>query len=278
VRLDLGIDWGPQTIDAGIADARNIIELAVAEYGPIQETFLLISGGNDSMVLYDVCREWADEIVHINTGIGIPQTNQFVRDVVGPDLIEMHPPVPYETLILDPKLFGGFPGPAAHHFIYARLKERCIRKLIADRRTKRGQRFMLLTGIRNDESKRRMGYANAVDRMGGQVWVNPLIRWSNDLMREYRETKNLPVNEVTKHLHMSGECLCGAFARPGELEEIRFFYPEVAERIEGLEAKCREAGLRSCKWGAEPPKAGSRAAGPMCQSCTLWDDPDEVAA
>ena len=261
----------PQTIEEGIAEARDIFHLALDEYGPIQASFLLISGGNDSMVLYDVCKNWVDDIVHINTGIGIPQTNQFVRDLVGPTLIELHPPVAYDDLVLDPKLFGGFPGPAAHHFVYARLKERCVRKLLADHRTKRGQRFVLLTGIRNDESKRRMGYATPINRTGGQVWVNPLIRWSNDLMREYRETKNLPVNDVTRHLHMSGECLCGAFAKPGELEEIRFFYPEVAARIDALAEKAKAAGLPACVWGERPPKKGAPAAGPMCQSCTLWD-------
>lgn len=276
----------PRTISDGVAEARDIYDLAHDEYGPITKSFLLISGGNDSLVLYDVCKDWVDGIVHINTGIGIPQTNQFVRDLVGPGLIEMHPPVPYEDLVLGVgkgarpngggSLFGGFPGPAAHHFIYSRLKERCVEQLLRDHRTKRGQRFVLVTGIRNDESKRRMGYAQPINRRTSQIWVNPLIRWSNDLMREYRETKRLPINDVTRHLHMSGECLCGAFAKPGELEMIRFFYPEVAARIEALEARCREAGLPAAKWGERPPKKGAPAAGPMCQSCTLWDDEEVV--
>ena len=285
----------PKTIAEGLAEARDIIELAADEYGPIHKTFLLISGGNDSMVLYDACRQFADRIVHINTGIGIPATNQFVRDVVGPDLIEMHPPVPYEDIVLGTgkgarpatkkhpaggSLFGGFPGPGSHHFIYARLKQRCVEQVIRDHRTKRGQRFMLLTGIRNAESKRRMGYASPIDRKGGQVWVNPLIRWSNDLMAQYRAEKNLPVNEVTKHLHMSGECLCGAFAHPGELEEVRFFYPEFAARIDRLQEQAKALGLPACVWGErppKPPKKGAVVAGPMCHACTLWDD-EEIAS
>lgn len=31
--------------------------------------------------------------------------------------------------------------------------------------------------------------------------------------------------------HMSGECLCGAFAKPGELDEIRFWYPAMADEL-----------------------------------------------
>ena len=291
----------PATIDAAITEAHEIIESAVIAEGPIECIFLLLSGGNDSMVLLDVCEDFADEIVHINTGVGIPQTNEFVRKVVadrGLTLNELHPPKSYRDLVLDGKLFGGFPGPGAHHFAYTRLKERPLEGLLREHRTKRGQRFMLLTGIRNDESQRRMGYADPVNRKGGQVWVNPLLNWSNDLMREYRTTRGLPVNEVTEHLHMSGECLCGAFARPGELEEVGFFYPDFVKQIRDLEAEVKAKGLPACKWGERPPKKGrggkanrvvadefiasvdamfrgEAAPGPMCHQCTLWQDEDD---
>lgn len=264
----------PTNLDDAIAEARAIVERAIFQEGPMRASFLLISGGNDSMVVLDVCEEFADEIVHINTGIGVPETTEFVRQVVadrGRKLTELHPPIPYETLVLDPKYWGGFPGPAAHNFTYQRLKERPLRKLLADHRDKRGERFMLLTGVRNAESARRMGYGDPIDRRGGQVWVNPLLRWSDALMAEYRATRNLPVNEVTKHLHMSGECLCGAFAKPGELDMIGFFYPEVAVRIRDIEAKAEAAGLPACKWGERPPRKGAPAPGPMCNQCTLWE-------
>lgn len=267
-------------IDHGLYDARRIINEAVLEHGQPVRTFLLLSGGNDSMVLFDTLKDVADDIVHINTGVGIPETNQFVRDVVAADgrgLVEMHPPIPYEELVLG--RWDGFPGGGGHLFAYTMLKERCIEQLLRDHRTKRGQRFMLLTGVRNAESWRRMGRGEDHRRNGGQVWVNPLNNWSNDLMREYRETRNLPVNEVTKHLHMSGECLCGAFAKPGELDEIAFFYPEFAAWIRGIEEQAKMLGIKRCKWGEKPPKKGASAPGPMCHQCVLWaDDGTEAAA
>ena len=63
----------------------------------------------------------------------------------------------------------------------------------------------------------------------------------------------LPLNEVTEHLHMSGDCTCGAFARPGEKEEIRFFYPEKAAEIDEMERVVAAAGIPACKWGQRPP-------------------------
>jgi 3'-phosphoadenosine 5'-phosphosulfate sulfotransferase (PAPS reductase)/FAD synthetase len=264
----------PTNVREGLVEANWIIDRARAEFGPIVRSFLMVSGGNDSMVVLDACAWAADEVVHINTGCGIPQTTEFVRRIVpewsGFELTELHPPLSFRDVVLDGKLFGGFPGPGAHAFIYTRLKERAVEALLRDRRTKHGQRFMLLTGIRNDESRRRMGYASPIDRKGGQVWVNPLMRWTNALMAEYRAEVALPVNEVTKHLHMSGECLCGAFARPGEKEEVGFFYPEWRAYIEEIEAEAVARGLPNCVWGERPAKKGQAVAGPMCASCTLW--------
>lgn len=260
----------PRTLMEGINEAWWIMERAIEEHAPIRSTFLLLSGGNDSMVLLDVCQRAANEIVHINTGIGIPETNEFVRWVVGAmgrTLTELHPPQTYEECVLNQ--WSGFPGPGAHQFTYTMLKERCVEALLRERRSRRGERFMLLTGARQDESDRRMGTSEPVRRRGGQVWVNPLIRWSNDLMRLYRGVHDLPVNEVTKHLHMSGECLCGAFAKPGELDEIRFFYPEFGERIDRLEAEVAAAGLPYTKWGVKRPSTKRETVSPLCSGCAF---------
>lgn len=68
---------------------------------------------------------------------------------------------------------------------------------------------------------------------------------------------------------MSGECLCGAFAKPGELDEIGYWFPETKAEIEALEIEVRAAGHREaiCKLGhgqGSPSKAG-----PLCSSCEL---------
>jgi hypothetical protein len=96
--------------------------------------------------------------------------------------------------------------------------------------------------------------------------VSPLVHWTDAHMREYRARHRcqldhdhaphrlchegaLPLNEVTEHLHMSGECLCGAYAKPGELDEVEFFYPHAAEPLRKLEAEAEAAGVPYCKWG-----------------------------
>jgi 3'-phosphoadenosine 5'-phosphosulfate sulfotransferase (PAPS reductase)/FAD synthetase len=281
-----GLESHPLTLDDALAETAETMGQAITEHQPSRR-FLLFSGGNDSLVVLDALAGHADEVVHVNTGIGIPETTEFARRVAGRyglPYAELTPSVPYEWLVLN--RWDGMPGPGAHRFTYTMLKERCIETLLREHRQFRGERFMLLTGARSAESRRRMGAAAVVRRKGGQVWVNPLLRWTNEQMAEYRQGQSLPVNEVSANLHMSGECLCGAMADQdesrGEREMIRFFYPGFDKRLTGMENECRSRGLPYAEWGVKRCDEKGPA-GPMCSSCegrqpSLFDEsPVEIA-
>lgn len=213
---------------------------------------ILYSGGNDSTTLAHLFRSVATHAVHANTGIGIPETRQFVRDTCaswGLPLIEEHPPTSYRELVLD----RGFPGPAHHWKMYQRLKERCIeqarKKLVPNPYR---QRMIYLAGRRRSESERRSDLT-FTDRRGSAVFVSPMLLWTKLDLNTYRLMMgDVPHNEVTDRLHMSGECLCGAFAHPNELEEIGLHYPGTRREIEELEAEVLETGKFpewQCRWG-----------------------------
>jgi 3'-phosphoadenosine 5'-phosphosulfate sulfotransferase (PAPS reductase)/FAD synthetase len=276
-----GLEEPVRPLSELIDEAHRFIIDAKAEHQPTK-TFILYSGGNDSAVVLDVCFELADAVVFINTGIAIPDAVTHARTVgptYGLPFIETHPPESYESLVLG--VWDGLPGPGAHRYTYIRLKERCVEQLIRDHRSHIGERFMLLTGVRRAESKRRMGYGDPVSRRGGQVWVNPLVNWPNQAMRDYRSEHRLPVNPVSAHLHISGECLCGAMAADDERAALRFFYPEFDARLTGLEAQAKSAGKRYCEWGSkriddriDPEVDGQMSLAdvdpewaPLCQSC-----------
>jgi hypothetical protein len=94
--------------------------------------------------------------------------------------------------------------------------------------------------------------------------------WTKLDMNTYRlMSGDVPLNEASVKLHMSGECLCGAYAGPGELEEIRFWYPDTAAEIDALEADARAAGIPEpfCRWGHGQGKPS--AVGRMCSSCDI---------
>jgi hypothetical protein len=90
-------------------------------------------------------------------------------------------------------------------------------------------------------------------------------------MHAYRIKHQLPQSDVAALMHRSGECNCGAFAYPGEREDLRTFYPEWFEKnIATLEREAEALGIPACRWGAGGalPNEGE-SAGPLCSDCQL---------
>lgn len=261
----------------------QIIETALA-YNPVA-IFALYSGGDDSLKT----THWAMnnipgcEVAHFNTGIGIEITRTHVRETCahyGWKLTEIRAKEDcgqdYDEIVLR----FGFPGPAGHQLMYRRLKERCVEKLVRDRKTKRSDKVMLITGIRQDESVRRGQYGGSViDFKGAQMWVKPMYWVSGSDFHHYIVRHELRRNPVSVLLGMSGECLCGAFAKPGELDMVRFVCPKTAARIEDLQARVRAAG-HDWDWEDRPPRPpkqrDDRQTGdlfnPLCVSCGKFEE------
>jgi hypothetical protein len=93
--------------------------------------------------------------------------------------------------------------------------------------------------------------------------------------------ENLPVNPVYQYLCKSGECLCGAFAKPGELIELAVHYPETYKRLNNLYMEIKEKF--PWRWDEQPNKdfikfkQAERAGqipldfSPTCYSCQFID-------
>lgn len=274
-----------RTLREAVAEAKQIIADAVAAYRPAK-LFAGFSGGHDSLVATHLASTHPlfAGAFHANTGIGVEETRQFARDTArrfGWPFFEYRSPVTYRSLVLR----FGFPGPAGHGLMYSRLKERAIRLLerehrpkvcvvcgeppkghggvsVPGKRRKRehdhdydGVPILLVAGGRQQESVRRMGTAEPHhrDRDRLRTWCNPIVTWSTEERNAYIDARGLPRNPVVGKLCMSGECLCGAFAKPGELVEVARHFPETAAQIRALEEEARAAGVH-CVWGTRPPK------------------------
>lgn len=270
-----------QRVERLVEQAHMIIDRAWEIHGEgkmLAASCVLFSGGNDSTVLAHMVRHRVDYAVHVNTTIGIEQTRQFVRDTCAAwqlDLIERKPPVPYGELVIA----QGFPGPAMHFKMYQRLKERALRQIRGELVTyPRRERVLFIAGRRRSESARRANVP-LYERDGSTVWASPLAMWTKLDLNTYRLMRgNVPVNQVSELLHMSGECLCGSFAKPGELDEIRLWFPDVAAEIETLEREVAKAGHpeRLCTWGyrkGADKQMPAASPGALCSSCDqMWFD------
>lgn len=281
------------TIQDKIHIASTWLVEVVKDYKPIA-VFGLFSGGHDSLSatwLASTLPQFTSA-VHINTGIGVEETRRFVQRTCRNQnwpLLELKAeenvnskgqpdPKSYRDFVLK----YGFPGPAGHGFMYVNLKERALKRLGrmygADARGKNKRRIMLVTGVRNQESARRMGNAaEDVDVRGREIWVNPILDWTKSDTSELIEYDRLERSPIVDLIHKSGECLCGAFAKPGELEELKL-WPQTREaydRIKALEAEAKAAGVH-CVWGTRPPKKQQERQykqlelGPLCWSCSKY--------
>ncbi len=253
-----------------IIEAKAILDEAVEVHRPTH-IFGMFSGGHDSLTATHVASQHPlfSGAAHMNTTIGVPRTRVYVREtsaLMGWPLKEYLPPVSYREIVLR----HGFPGPGSHFYMYVRLKERCVEHLIREHKKGRMDRILLVTGVRLDESDRRMGHVEPIVRNRAKVWVAPILNWSTEDKNEYIDQMRLPRNPVVDKLCMSGECLCGSFAKPGEIAEIEAAYPEVAEEIRQLERDAAAAGVHA-KWGTRPPKAppapSPQLSMEMCWSC-----------
>lgn len=267
--------------------AHAIYEDGIATHARGRElaaSVILFSGGNDSTTLAHLFRSRATHAAHANTTIGIEETREYVRETCAGwalPLVEELPDDTYEDLVLGrvtsregvPIWPGGFPGPGAHAIAYQRLKERALDKVrhtlgFANAR----DRFaVFIAGRRRQESERREDVP-LHEADGTVVWISPLAMWTKPDLNTYRLSHDdVPTNPVTAKIHMSGECLCGAFAHPGELEELRYWYPATAAYLDDLGARARALGIvdeRFTYWG-HGIRGGQRATrGRLCSSCS----------
>ncbi len=243
------------TSEQQVRHATQIIDTAIAQHEPAH-IFLAYSGGSDSIAAAHLASKHLRrpfKVLHLNTGIGIAETRRHVDRVCKQydwELIQIRAKEDcgqdYEQLVLG----QGFPGPPQHKKMFNRLKERCLEELA---RRYDGRRLLLISGMRTQESRRRMLLKpEPIQQYNRRVWCAPLFYWSNDEVDKYLEEHELPRNPVSENLCMSGECLCGAFAEPGDLWEIEFFYPEDGKRLRELQNRVIAAGY-PWGWDERPP-------------------------
>lgn len=312
--LDLGINdplamsdydvarlTGPQRearVEALVGQSRDLLNEAIEKHvwndgRMVAATVVLFSGGTDSTTLAHLFRRDVDYFAHANTTIGIEETRDFVRNVAeewGVPLLERMAPREQDRYRAQ-VLRDGFPGPAWHARMFTRLKERALeqiqRELVSNPRK---ERVVFIAGRRRTESARRKRVP-AMERKGSRVYASPFINWTKLDLNTYRlmhrvvtdtgrcahcGCTGVPQNKASGLIHMSGECLCGAFAAPGEREEIDAWFPTALDEVRELEALIADRidipeHRKTWGWGADPAKKALDGApsksGLLCSSC-----------
>ncbi len=271
----------------GATDPDDLICQVLADHQPVAR-WCLVSGGHDSTVVAWRCQEHYTGLAFIDTGTAVPGVRDFVHEFalwLGKPLTVLETPADvYRRIVLggvNPKTGTvkrplGFPGPAQHTRCYVELKERQIERLVRESKDghDRRARVLAITGIRRAESQRRRR-REPITRRGSLVFANPLIDWTNADMRAARIENSIPESDVSALLHRSGECNCGAFAAPGEREELQQLWPEWFDRaISSLEREAVNRALPCARWGTRCDLRSQHEGvigdpGELCGDCQL---------
>lgn len=232
---------------------KEIIKEAQKKYN-IKRFVGLFSGGKDSLTMCHYVDKlgYLDEVLYLKTGIGTQENFEFVLNTCNKynwklTVADPKPQFTYERFVAK----FGFPHAGIHPSVMAYLKLFQIRQFGKDHK-KEGIAF--LSGRRKKESNKRrkmksnLPYSKIETNV---IMVSPMLYWNNGQVSTYINNNNLEICPVYETLHMSGDCLCGAFSTFGESDLIKTFHPELAKTIVGLEQKY------GGKWGNQISMTGA---------------------
>ena len=223
----------------------------------------LFSGGKDSLVACHLMQDKLDGVLYCKTGIGLDENVAYVKDTCQTfgwklNIVEPKKGETYQDFI---RKFG-FPHQGMHSAIMGFLKWHPLRKFARE-----NGGCLFISGRRPKESRRRMGKVkNRIDKAEKHItFESALFDWTTPQVWDYIKKNELKKCPVYETLHMSGDCLCGAFSESGEAELIATFHSYMAERIKTLEPQY------GGRWGNQSSITGamqqSKISNFICSDC-----------
>lgn len=231
------------------------------------KSWALISGGKDSLSTAQALHEAGklEGCVSFETGVSTPDWKPFVEKVCAErkwPLEFYKTPESYDDLVLE----FGFPGPGRHKKFMDRLKGRCVRAF-----KKVHPDAILASGTRGGESKRREIGTSPVSMWETMPIIAPIYDWSTEETWAFFRDRGFERAPGYSTLQVSGDCLCGAFAREGEREALEFHYPALGERFrkltEYLTPKRAVSGRHLWGWGWRQPVKKDKQTSALCVEC-----------
>lgn len=220
--------------------------------------FAMFSGGKDSVGITHWLAEQdkLEAVVHIDTGIGVKKTRDFVIETCEKNGWKLYIERPkfyrvYSAFVME----YGFPSASLHRVIMGYLKFQVMRNFALDIDR---DRHCLVSGVRKFESSRRMKtYSSPILRDGRMYFMSPFFYKTSEEVYRYVHENGLKITPTHDILGMSGDCLCGAYSSAGERERLKEADPELARYIEDLEYMVRMYGTDYAK--KHPTWGGMRA-------------------
>ena len=215
---------------------------------------VLMSGGKDSVSLAHYLDSIGklDSVLHVRTNIGVESTTDFVIEICKENnwklfIYDPTPKFTYVSMVLE----HGFPLSGVHNVVMGKLKYHTMRKFLTDQKD---DKIALISGVRQNESIRRMGNYQSPIQKDGKMWfVCPFFYKSTVDIWNYFYEHKLKRAPAYDWLHYSGECCCGCYATKEESMLIKIADPKLADFIMWLEEGVSKFGTdkakKYAKWG-----------------------------
>lgn len=228
--------------------SKFIMDEAISQFQP-KAIVLMFSGGDDSLVAYNVAKELGykfDAVIHGNTRTGLIETTKFAvnhTEFHNDKIIIADAGKSYEKYVLRKGFFGV--GDSAHNMAYHILKAEHFRKAVSHNLRRRRHNFPVLfvNGARRLESKRReVTMVNPIKidpSMNNNIWVNIINEWTKEDCINYLEGNNIKRNPVSVALCRSGECMCGTMQTMEDYTAAKEFSPSWGNYMDSLRKEVR---------------------------------------
>jgi 3'-phosphoadenosine 5'-phosphosulfate sulfotransferase (PAPS reductase)/FAD synthetase len=232
---------------------------------------VLVSGGKDSFTTAEVVNEAGKlrKVIALETHISTPDWKPFLMKTCEerrwPLEFYATQPNAYEDFVLR----YGFPGPSKHSWVMRVLKGRAIREY-----RRMNPDGVLASGVRADESVKRAASTRPVGQWEGVPILAPIYDWTTEETWAFFNERGFERAPGYSTLQISGDCLCGAYAREGEPEAIKFWYPAMWQRFEALKEAVREKHPTRCDWGCgwkQKAKPKTKDESMVCVECAPRD-------
>lgn len=198
-----------------------------------------------------------DYVFHVNTGTGIKETTDYVRETFAHEnYYEPHAGSAYEDYVMRKGFIGrghSKAHPIAWHLLKAGPYRKAVSKLI--RKGRRNRPVLLLNGARKTESANRsLNLKDEInpDSKTPNYWVNLIHHWSDKDCQDFLLERKVKQNPVSKKMCRSGECMCGTMQSKADRAEASVLFPEWKEWIDNLEQKVMQKFPWG--WGDDVPK------------------------
>ena len=225
----------------------------------------LFSGGRDSAVACFIAkrvadaRGWGFRLVHINTGVRLPDVGPYVEKYakwLGAELVELHAVVDYWEGVKK----WGYPKLKVNRWCYDKLKAKPLHEYLW-RNYKPID--LVVTGIRQSESLFRERYFTRVFykyRHKDGLWVSywlPVLHASDYIINMLIKKYGIPVSPVWVKVGISGECMCMAGMTKSTLNKVIDNYPDYALYMAKMDEEVQKA-MRSGRPNYPAPLVGIR--------------------